>query len=75
MTPMSTHGKIRVINRWVKDFAIERSAVGEYYAWVRFHKGIRTFYTDQLPSRDDLVDNAYSKIKLMIWQLMRDELY
>jgi len=71
---MTREDKIRVIRRWTHTFNVERSAVGEYYAWVSFYKGIKMFHTDQYPSRYDLIDDAYSKIKLLVWQFMMDEL-
>jgi len=71
---MTREDKIRVIHRWTRSFEIEKSSVCEYYAWVDFPERISAFHTDQYPSRYDLIDDAYSKIKLLVWQFMMDEL-
>lgn len=74
-TEVNTEEKLRILNGWTESFVIEKSAVGEYFILARFHQGIRPYQSDLYPSQTDLIDDTYSKIKIMVWQLMRGELF
>jgi hypothetical protein len=72
---MTTEEKLRILKGWTKSFAIETSAVGEYFILARFHRELNPYQSGLYESSTDLINDTYSRFKLMIWQLIRNELY
>ena len=72
---MNSEEKLRILKGWTKSLSIETSAVGEYFVLARFHRGINPYQSLQYVSQTDLIDDTYSRFKLMIWQLMHGELF